>query len=55
MLSKLTILREENIEIAYERKMEKYQELMGEYQEQVWQATCKPIEVSARGFIGRSF
>ena len=40
--------------VAHKRKTEKYKELERECRERGLQATCKPTEVGARIFIGRS-
>ena len=54
IMLELTVSWEENIETANERKREKYGDLVNECREQGWHATCEPIEVGARGFIGGS-
>jgi hypothetical protein len=54
ILLELTVSWEENIEAANERKRGKYEALVNTCREQGWNATCEPIEVGARGFIGDS-
>ncbi len=49
-----TVPWEENIEVACERKLEKYQELVEQCKVNKWRTACYPIEVGCRGFVGRS-
>ena len=54
LLIELTVPWEENIEVACERKLEKYQELVEQCKVNKWRTACHPIEVDCRGFAGRS-
>ena len=54
ILWELTVPWEENMELAYERKMEKYQDLVDDCKRRGWKASCYPIEVGVRGFAGKS-
>ena len=54
LLIELTVPWEENIEVACERKLEKYQELVEQCKVNKWRTACYPIEVGCRGFAGRS-
>ena len=54
LLIELTVLWEENIEVASERKLEKYQELVEQCKVNKWWTASYPIEVGCRGFAGRS-
>ena len=54
LLIELTVLWEENIEVACERTLEKYQELVEQCKVNKWRTACYPIEVGCRGFAGRS-
>ena len=54
LLIELTVPWEENIEVACERKLEKYQELVEQCKVNKWRTACHPIEVGCRGFAGRS-
>ena len=54
LLRELTVPWEENIEVACERKLEKYQELVEQCKVNKWRTGRYPIEVGCRGFAGRS-
>ena len=54
LLIELTVPWEENIEVASERKLEKYQELVEQCKVNKWWTASYPIEVGCRGFAGRS-
>ena len=55
LIVELTVGCEENIEAAYVRKTNRYTELMTSINDSTdWHATIFPIEVGARGFVGRS-
>ncbi len=45
---------EEGLEAAYERKKAKYADLVAECRESGWNVRLYPVEVGARGFVGRS-
>lgn len=44
----------DHIEEANKQKQSKYQELVEQCQRGGWKASCEPIEVWCRGFVGRS-
>ncbi|KAI8516257.1 hypothetical protein Bbelb_048380 [Branchiostoma belcheri] len=54
VLIELTVPWEERCEEAYERKKNKYQELIDECRSKGWQAWLFPVEVGCRGFPARS-
>ena len=54
LLIELTIPWEENINVACERKLKKYQELVEQCKYNKWRTACYPIEVGRRGFVGRT-
>ncbi len=45
---------EEGLEAAYERKKAKYADLVMECRESGWIVRLYPVEMGARGFVGRS-
>ncbi len=45
---------EEGLEAAYERKKAKYADLVMECRESEWIVRLYPVEMGARGFVGRS-
>ena len=49
----LTISWETNIDDAFNRKSKRYEHLCTQCEEEGWQADCFPIEVGARGYIGK--
>ena len=49
----LTVSWETNIDGAYNRKNERYEELCQRCEDEGWVTECLPIEVGARGYIGR--
>ena len=53
-LVELTVPHEDNISSAHERKDNRYEALVGEYEEAGWKATRLPIEVGCREFIATS-
>ena len=54
LMIELTVLWEEGLEAAYERKMAKYADLVAECRESGWSARTYPVEVGVRGFVGSS-
>ena len=54
ILVELTVPWVENMEEAYERKMDRYESLRAEYEERGWSCHVTPIEVGCRGFLGRT-
>ena len=48
------ILFEDAIEEAFERRKQKYAELVAEAREWGWQACTRPVEIGARGFVAKS-
>ncbi|KAI8492574.1 hypothetical protein Bbelb_296150 [Branchiostoma belcheri] len=54
VLVELTVPWEERCEEAYERKKNKYQELIDECRSKGWQAWLFPVEVGCRGFPAQS-
>ena len=54
ILVELTVPWEERIEEAYERKRNKYQDLVADCQQRGWRVWCLPVEVGCRGFVGQS-
>ena len=54
LLIELTVPWEENTEVACERKLEKYQELVEQCKVNEWRTACYPIRVGCRSFAGRS-
>ncbi len=54
ILTELTVPWEEGLEAAYERKKAKYADLFTERRESGWSVSLYPVEVGARGFVGRS-
>ena len=54
LLIELTVPWEENIDVACERKLEKYQKLVEQCKVNKWRTACYPIEVGCRGFAGKS-
>lgn len=54
IMIELTVPWEENVQIAYERKRHKYQELSDDCREKGWKTWCFPVEVGCRGFAGQS-
>ena len=53
-LIELTVPWKENIDVACERKLEKYQELVEQCKFNKWRSARYPIEVVCRSFAGRS-
>ena len=53
-LIELTVLHEDNIHDAHERKEARYEELVQQCEEAGWQAEHFPVEVGCRGFIAPS-
>ena len=49
----LTVSWETNIDGAYNRKNERYEELCQRCEDEGWVTECLPIEVGAPGYIGR--
>ena len=54
IMLELTIEWEENFLVANERKLLKYEPLVDQSQRKGWRASCYPIEVGCRGFVGNS-
>ncbi|XP_066299893.1 uncharacterized protein [Branchiostoma lanceolatum] len=54
VLIELTVPWEERCEEAYERKKNKYQDLLQECRDKGWQAWLFPIEIGCRGFPAQS-
>ena len=54
ILAELTVPWEGGMEAAFERKKDKYTELIAECREVGWTANIFPVEVGCRGFIGTS-
>lgn len=54
IILELTVLWEECMEEANERKCSKYQELVEQCQSWGWRTPCEPIEMGCRGFSGWS-
>lgn len=54
VLLELTVPWEERMEEAHERKRGKYAELLEKCRSNGWNASCHPIEVGCRGFVGQS-
>ena len=54
LLVELTVPWEENMEEAFERKKERYENLRAECEEKGWSCRVLPIEVGCRGFVGYS-
>ena len=55
LLVELTVCCEENIESAHVRKRDRYEDLKKSINDSTeWHSTVFPIEVGARGFVGRS-
>ena len=54
ILVELTVPWETRIQESHERKKFKYDDLVHQCIENGWTATCEPIEVGARGFMGQS-
>ena len=54
LLIELTVPWEERIELAYERKRTKYDDLKEQCEKAGWSTWCAPIEVGCRGFVGKS-
>ena len=54
VLIELMMSREERMEVAYERKLKKYQALLLESQQSGWKAWNLPVEVGCSGFAGWS-
>ena len=54
MLIELIVPSEENIEVASERKLEKYQELVEQCKSNKWWAACYPIEIGRKVFMQNS-
>ena len=54
LLIELTVPREENVDVACERKLKKYQELVEQCKCNKWRTACYPIEVGCHSFMGRS-
>ena len=53
-LVELTVPHEDNITSAHERKDNRYEAVVGEYEEAAWKTTYFPVEVGCRGFIATS-
>lgn len=53
-LIELTILWEEGMTVAHERKRLKYSELAAECQEADWKTRVYPVEVGSRGFVDKT-
>ena len=54
VLIELMLPREERMEVAYERKLKKYQAIILESQQNGWKAWNLPVEVGCSGFAGWS-
>ncbi|XP_061905517.1 uncharacterized protein LOC133651562 [Entelurus aequoreus] len=54
VLLELTVLWEDRLEEAFERKLSKYAGLVSDCQQAGWRARCFPVEVGCRGFAARS-
>ncbi|RXN33906.1 reverse transcriptase [Labeo rohita] len=54
IIMELTVPWEERLGEAHERKMTKYEHLVADCRAQGWKASCMPIEVGYRRFVGRS-
>ena len=54
IMAELTVLWEEGMEAAFERKRDKYSELASECSEARWRAFIYPVEVGCRGYTGAS-
>ena len=52
-LIELTVPWENNIDDAYLRKDQRYEKLVELCEDNGWSASCHPIEVGVRGFIGQ--
>ena len=49
----LTVSWETNMNDAYDRKNKRYAKLCKDCRAEGWQVDCLPIEVGARGFVGK--
>ena len=49
----LTISWETNVDEAFDRKMKRYEALRNQCEDEGWHAECLPIEVGARGHVGK--
>ena len=49
----LTVSWETNMDAAYDRKSTRYEPLVKRCEEEGWKTECLPIEVGARGYVGR--
>ena len=54
IIIELTVPWEERIEVAFERKRTKYDDLKNECERSGWKTWCLPVEVGSRGFIANS-
>ncbi|RXN04565.1 reverse transcriptase [Labeo rohita] len=54
IIMELTVPWGDRLGEAHERKMTKYEHLVADCRAQGWKASCMPIEVGCRGFVGRS-
>ncbi len=54
ILMELTVAWEERMEVAQERKREKFQELVENCRKNGWRTRCMTVEVASRGFASHS-
>lgn len=54
ILAELTVPWEGGMEAAFERKKDRYLDLIAECREGGWSAVSYPVEVGCRGFVGAS-
>ena len=54
LLVELTVPREENMEVAHERKMTKYDTLRMEIEMKGWRCKVLPVEMGCRGYASRA-
>ncbi len=54
ILMELTVSWEERMEVAQERKREKFQELVENCRKNGWRTRCMTVEVGSRGFFSHS-
>lgn len=52
VIPELTVLWEDKMEEATEKKRARYADLVEECRRQGWKMWCLPFEVSCRGFVG---
>ena len=53
IIVELTVSWETNMDAAYDRKSTRYEPLVKRCEEEGWKTECLPIEVGARGYVGR--